>query len=67
MNIPKTFLGLQKKFYKLRPIHNKDDYERAMTAAEDLSLCTMLTSDQSDYLHVLVMIIAEYENKQMKE
>jgi len=64
--IPKTFLGLQKKFYELRPIHNKDDYERAMATAEELSMRTDLTSEQADYLEVLTTIIAEYEDKHIE-
>jgi len=64
--IPKTFLGLQKKFYELRPIHNKDDYEHAMETAEELSLRSDLTSEQADYLEVLTTIIAEYENKHIE-
>jgi len=64
--IPKTFLGLQKKFYELRPIHNKDDYEHAMEIAEELSLRTDLISEQADYLEVLTTIIAEYEDKHIE-
>jgi len=64
--IPATFLGLQKRFFVLRPIRNKADYQDALAAATELSSRTDLTSEQADYLEVLTKVIADYEEKHFK-
>ena len=61
--IPTTLLGLQKRFFMLRPIHNKVDYQNAIEIAAELSSRTDLTSEQADYLEVLTTVIADYEEK----
>ena len=61
--IPTTLLGLQKKFFVLRPIHTKADYQKALAVATELSSRTDLTPDQADYLEVLTKVIADYEDK----
>ena len=61
--IPTTLLGLQKRFFVLRPIHNKVDYQDAIAVAAELSSRTDLTSEQADYLEVLTKVIAGYEEK----
>lgn len=61
--IPTTLLGLQKKFFVLRPIRNKADYQEALAVATELSSRTDLTSEQTDYLEVLTKVIADYEDK----
>ncbi|HUT46624.1 MAG TPA: hypothetical protein VMX36_10100, partial [Sedimentisphaerales bacterium] len=61
--IPTTLLGLQKRFFVLRPIHNKVDYNDALAVAAGLSSRTDLTSEQADYLEVLTKVIADYEEK----
>jgi len=61
--IPTTLLGLQKRFFVLRPIHNKVDYQDALAVAAGLSSRTDLTSEQADYLEVLTNVIADYEEK----
>ncbi|MBW1738886.1 MAG: hypothetical protein JRJ69_15410 [Deltaproteobacteria bacterium] len=61
--IPTTMLGLQKRFFVLRPIHKKADYQNAMAVATDLSARTDLTCEQTDYLEVLTKLIADYEEK----
>jgi len=61
--IPTTLLGLQKRFFVLRPIHNKVDYNDALAVAAGLSSRADLTSEQADYLEVLTKVIADYEEK----
>jgi HTH-type transcriptional regulator/antitoxin HigA len=61
--IPTTLLGLQKKFFVLRPIRNKTDYQEALAVATELASRTDLTSEQADYLDVLTKVIADYEEK----
>jgi len=61
--IPTTLLGLQKKFFVLRPLHNKADYQKALAVATELSSRTDLTSEQADYLEILTKVIADYEDK----
>ena len=61
--IPTTLLGLQKKYFVLRPIHNKADYQEALAVATELSSRTDLTSEQADYLEVLTKVIADYEEQ----
>ena len=61
--IPTTLIGLQKRFFLLRPIHKKSDYQNALTVATELSSRTDLTSEQDDYLEILTKIIADYEEK----
>ena len=61
--IPTTFLGLQKRFLVLRPIHKEADYQHALEVATELSLRTNLTCEQADYLEVLTTLIADYEEK----
>ena len=64
--IPTTLLGLQKKFFVLRPIRNKSDYQKALDVATELSSRTDLTSEQADYLEILTKVIADYEDKHFK-
>ena len=61
--IPTTLLGLQKRFFVLRPIHNKVDYQDALAVATELASRTDLNSEQADYLEVLAKVIADYEEK----
>ena len=61
--IPTTFLGLQKRFLVLRPIHDESDYQNAFEVATELSSRTGLTAEQADYLEVLTTLIADYEQK----
>jgi len=64
--IPTSFLGLQKSFFMLRPIHKKSDYQNALTVATELSSRDDLTSEQADYLEILTKIIADYEEEHIK-
>ena len=64
--IPTTLLGLQKKFFVLRPIRNKSDYQKALDVATELSSRTDLTSEQADYLEILTKVIADYEDRHFK-
>lgn len=61
--IPTTLLGLQKRFFVLRPIHNRADYQAAMAVATELASRADLTGEQADYLEVLTKLIADYEEK----
>jgi HTH-type transcriptional regulator/antitoxin HigA len=61
--IPTTFLGMQKRFLTLRPIHKEADYQNALAVATELASRTGLTAEQADYLEVLTTLIAEYEEK----
>src|SRR3972149_11252185 len=62
-HIPADSLDLQREYFELRPIHNKTDYRKALSAAEKISSLANLTSGQNDYLEVLTKIIADYEEK----
>ena len=62
-HIPDDSLDLQKRFFELRPIHNKTEYRKAMRVAAMISSIDKLTSEQKDYLEVLTRIIADYEEK----
>ena len=64
--IPTTLIGLQKRFFVLRPIHKKSDYKNALTVAKELSSRTDLNSEQADYLEILTKIIADYEQKHIE-
>lgn len=64
--IPTSFLGLQKSFFILRPIHSKTDYKKAMRVASDLASRVHLTRVQSDYLEVLTSNITAYEDKRFE-
>lgn len=64
--IPTSFLGLQKSFFMLRPIHKKSDYQNALTIAAELASRDDLTSEQADYLEILTKIIADYEEEHIK-
>ena len=64
--IPTTFLGLQKRFLVLRPIHEESDYQNALEVATELSSRTGLTTEQADYLEVLTSLIADYEEKHLE-
>ena len=61
--IPTTFLGLQKRYVILRPVHKKADYQNALSVAAELSSRHDLTDEQTDYLEVLTKLIADYEEK----
>jgi len=61
--IPTSFLGLQKSFFMLRPIHKKSDYQNAVAVAAELAWREDLTCEQADYLEILTKIIADYEEK----
>jgi len=63
VHIPDDSLDLQKRFFGLRPIHNKTDYRKAVRVAAMISSLDNLTSEQSDYLEVLTKIVADYEEK----
>jgi len=63
--IPTTFLGLQKRFLVLRPIHEQADYQKALEIATELASRADLTADQADYLEVLTTLIADYEQKNL--
>jgi HTH-type transcriptional regulator / antitoxin HigA len=62
----KSIIDLQKRYFVLRPIHKKSDYQNALTVAKELALYTDLTCEQADYLEILTKIIADYEEKQLK-
>ena len=62
-HIPTDSLDLQKRFFELRPIHNKTDYQKAVRAATVVSSLDNLTSEQNDYLEILTKIIVDYEKK----
>ena len=64
--IPTSFLGLQKSFFMLRPIHKKSDYQNAFAVAAELASRDDLTSEQADYLEILTKIIADYEEEHIK-
>ena len=64
--IPATLLGLQRRFFVLRPIHNKVDYQDALAVAAELSSRSDLTCEQADYLEVLTKVIADYEEKRFE-
>lgn len=64
--IPTTFLGLQKRFLVLRPIHEEPDYQNALEVAKELASRAELTTEQADYLQVLATLIAEYEEKHIE-
>ncbi len=64
--IPASFLGLQKSFFVLRPIHKKSDYQKALNVATELASRDDLTSEQADYLEILTKIIADYEEKHLE-
>jgi len=64
--IPGTLLGLQKRFFVLRPIRNKVDYHDALAAATELASRSDLTSEQADYLEVLTEVIADYEERRFE-
>ena len=51
--MPTTFLGLQKSYFVLAPIHTKAEYKKAMRVASDLASREQLTRVQADYLEVL--------------
>ena len=61
--IPTSFLGLQKKFFVLRPIHSKTDYNKALRIASDLASREHLTREQAGYLEVLARNIKTFENE----
>ncbi len=61
--IPTTLLGLQKRFFALRPIHNKVDYQDALAVTTELASRGDLNSEQTDYLEILAKVIADYEEK----
>ena len=62
-HIPTDSFDLQKRFFELRPIHNKIDYGKALRVAAVISSLDNLTSGQNDYLEILTKIIADYEEK----
>ena len=62
-HIPNDSLDLQKRFFELRPIHNRDDCRKAIRVAAEISSLANLTSGQNDYLEILTKIIADYEEK----
>jgi HTH-type transcriptional regulator/antitoxin HigA len=62
-HVPDDFLDLQRELFELRPIHNKTDYHKAISVAEEISSLEKLTSGQNDYLEILTKIIADYEEK----
>jgi HTH-type transcriptional regulator/antitoxin HigA len=62
-HIPTDSLDLQKMFFELRPIHNRDDYRKAIRVAAIISSLDNLTSEQNGYLEILTKIIADYEEK----
>jgi HTH-type transcriptional regulator/antitoxin HigA len=62
-HIPADSLDLQREYFELRPIHNKTDYQKALSVAEEISSLANLTSGQNDYLEILTKIIADYEEK----
>ncbi len=63
--IPTTLLGLQKRFFVLRP-HNKIDYQNALAVAAELASRTDLNSEQADYLEVLTKVFADYEEEHLE-
>ncbi len=64
-HIPTTFLGLQKRFLLLQPIHSRSDYNKALKVASELASRTRLTKAQADYLDVLAQNIKIYEDKHL--
>ncbi len=60
------FLDLQERFFMLCPIHKKSDYQKAFNVATELASKDNLTSEQADYLEILTIIIADYEEKHIK-
>jgi HTH-type transcriptional regulator/antitoxin HigA len=65
-HIPNDSLDLQKRFFELRPIHNRNDYRKAVRVAAVIASLDNLTSGQSDYLEVLTKVISEYEEKHLE-
>lgn len=63
VKLPISWAKLQEKFYSLRPIHSKKNYNKALDAAGFLAGHEVLTSIQQDYLEILSMIISVYEKQ----
>jgi antitoxin component HigA of HigAB toxin-antitoxin module len=61
--IPTDWNGLVAKFYLLKPIHTKGDYNRAMHIIEILAGRTDLNKDQEAYLESLSILVEAYENE----
>ena len=61
-----TWQVLQDKFYNLRPIHNKQNYNKALNAAGVLAAQEKLNAAEQDYLKVLSMLIGDYEDQRFK-
>lgn len=60
------FIDLQERLFMLCPIHKKSDYNKALNIAAELASQENLTSEQADYLEILTIIIAEYEEKHLE-
>jgi antitoxin component HigA of HigAB toxin-antitoxin module len=60
--LPHSWTTLQEKFYSLRPIHSKKDYNKALDAAGLLAGHENLKAIQQDYLEILSMVIGVYED-----
>ena len=65
VRMPTSFLGLQKTFCVLAPIHTKVEYKKAIGIACNLASHEDLTRVQADYLEVLTNNIVAYENKRL--
>jgi HTH-type transcriptional regulator/antitoxin HigA len=62
-----SFIDLQEQLFMLCPIHKKSDYEKALSVATELASQEDLTSEQADYLEILTIIIADYEEKHINK
>jgi len=65
-HVSSSFLDLQERFFILCPIHRKSDYDKGLKVATELASREDLTSEQADYLEILTIIIAEYEEKHIE-
>lgn len=63
ITLPETYEGLL-KIRPLRPIKDDEDFEKANWLGFRLESATSRTPDQDDYLHVLNVVLKDYESKQ---
>jgi len=64
--VPRNYIELV-RWFPLRPIHDRVDYENALEVVNALAAISSLTVDQADYLRVLVSQIKEYERARFGE
>lgn len=63
MQVPKTYRGLM-TWHQIRPLRSKRAYKSTMKIIDAMA-GRKLTSDQSDYLGVLVVVASEYEREHL--